>query len=190
VAGGWAGASCLTSVEIFDPLTNTWSDAAPLPVPRAFHTATLLPDGRVLIAGGRSNGTPGYDLYLSSTVIYDPETGIWSDGPELAAARMRHSATLLPDGRVLVVGGYAANWLASSEVLDPFTEKWAATEPLAAERGDHSATLLPSGKVLVTGGHGSIDSASAVELYDPTTGAWTAMPQLLAARNSHRDTAS
>jgi N-acetylneuraminic acid mutarotase len=103
------GVTALNSVEIYDPASNTWRQSAPLSQARFDHTATLLPDGRVLVTGGTriwdAWDDPG--ALLSSVEIYDPVSDTWSDLSSLQQARTEHTATLLPDGRVLVTGGRA-----------------------------------------------------------------------------------
>ena len=90
--------------ETYDPVTGVWTLTGPMSVQRMSHTLTLLPDGRVLAAGGEDPKGSDYFLY-SSTEIFDPETNTWSAGPELSQPRANHSATLMPDGRVLLAGG-------------------------------------------------------------------------------------
>ncbi len=94
------------NVEIFDPETGTWTPTDDLSQPSAGHSLTLLPDGRVLAAGGVHPVQIDSSIY-STTEIFDPSTNSWSPGPELAEPRTNHSATLLPDGRVLLIGGIA-----------------------------------------------------------------------------------
>ena len=94
------------NVEIYDPETGTWTPADDLSRPSAGHSLTLLPDGRVLAAGGVHPVQIDSGIY-STTEIFDPATDSWSPGPELAEPRTNHSATLLPDGRVLLIGGIA-----------------------------------------------------------------------------------
>src|SRR5204863_6843884 len=95
----------------------------------------------------------------------------------MAATRVNHTATLLLNGKVLVVGGFSAYGgpaLATAELYDPATETWTATSGLTTARSYHTATLLDNGKVLVAGGYGSSGPSASAELYDPATGTWTA----------------
>ncbi len=91
----------MSSAELYDPATGTWAATGGLGTTRAFHTATLLPSGQVLVAGGTNDGLNG----LSSAELYDPATGTWTATGSLATARSTHTATLLPSGQVLVAGG-------------------------------------------------------------------------------------
>ncbi len=137
----------ITTVSI-QAAPNTWSDTGSLGTARHKHTATLLPDGKVLVVGG-----VGSSGYLASAELYDPATGVWSATGSLTTARYNHTATLLPDGKVLVVGGYGSSgYLTSAELYDPATGTWSTTGSLATARDKHTATLLPDGKVLVVGG--------------------------------------
>ena len=187
VTGGYNGnifngSNWLASSELFDPGTAVWSPAASLGSARLFATATLLANGKVLVAGGY-NGS----AYLASAELYDPATGTWIATGSLATERQLHAATLLPNGKVLVVGGYNGSYLASAELYDPASGTWAATGSLATTRQYHSATLLPNGKVLVAGGYNPTSLASA-ELYNPASGNWTAAGSLTAGRYMHTAT--
>jgi N-acetylneuraminic acid mutarotase len=131
------------------------------------HTATLLPDGRVLVAGSFSN----------SAELYDPRSGSWTAGGSVAGVYGGHTATLLADGTVLVAGGYdSTGALASAELYDPSTGSWTATGNMQERRTGHAATLLPNGRVLVEGGcnscasSGNNDPLASAELYDPGSG--------------------
>ena len=107
----------------------------------------------------------------------------------LATARLNHTATLLPNGKVLVAGGLRGGTLASAELYDPANGTWAATGSLATARYCHTATLLPNGKVLVAGGRdSSLNTLASAELYDPTSGTWTTTGSLATARYSHTAT--
>jgi len=124
--------------------SGTWSETGSLITARDRHTATLLPNGKVLAAGGEGD---------ASTELYDPGSGSWTATGRLATRRYDHTATLLPNGKVLVAAGFnLSGWLASAELYDPATGTWTATDRLATARSNHTATLLPNGKVLAAGG--------------------------------------
>lgn len=192
VAGGCGkGTPCdtvLASAEIYDPRTALWSPIAPLPSPRLFHTATLLRDGRVLVAGGCVSDP--CEEGLSSGEIFDPASGSWTSAGNMAQGRQFHSASLLPDGRVLVAGGCAYEMcptpFTSAELFDPSTSGWSSARNLAEGRFLHSATLLADGRVLVAGGLAGPDAALASsELYDPATGSWSVTGVMGGARECH-----
>ena len=147
------------------------------------HTATLLPNGKVLVAGGENAAAD-----LASAELYDPASGTWTTTGSLVNSRSQHTATLLPNGKVLVAGGLGDGGpLASAELYDPASGTWTATGSLATARDGHTATLLPNGKVLVAGGFNGSYFASA-ELYDPVSGTWTATGSLATARSLHSAT--
>jgi hypothetical protein len=146
---------------LYDPATGAWSATASLATARYGHTATLLPNGKVLVASGWSGSTSD----TASAELYDPETG-WTATGSLATARGLHTATLLPNGKVLVAGGGFGTAFASAELYDPGTGTWTATGSLATARESHTATLLPNGKVLVVGGAGGSGYLASAELYD------------------------
>jgi large repetitive protein len=156
--------------------TVSFDKTGSLATAREEHTATFLPNGKVLVAGGYTGGNNGVDL--ASSELYDPASGTWTATGSLATARSLHTATLLPNGKVLVVGGYGA--LASAELYDSASGTWTATGSLATPRYGHTATLLPNGKVLVTAGFTgtNFDTLASAELYDPASGTWTATGSL------------
>jgi WD40 repeat protein len=137
-----------------------FEETGSLATARYFHTATLLPNGKVLVAGGGGNSG-----YLASAELYDPATGTWTATGSLHTARWIHTATLLPNGKVLVAGGF--DTLSSAELYDSASGTWTATGSLANPRFSHTATLLPNGKVLVAGGELPYNVVlSSAELYD------------------------
>jgi hypothetical protein len=136
--------------------------------PRTDFTATLLPDGKVLVAGGLHSGVQAAAAELAAAELYDPGSGSWTATASLVTPRTGHAATLLPDGKVLVAGGYGGNGaLASAELYDPGSGSWTAAGSMVTPRQSHTATLLPDGKVLVAGGFGAEAPVVTAELYDP-----------------------
>ena len=179
VVGGWGNASTglgrLDSAELYDPVTGNWSNTGHLSSPRVGHSATLLNNGRVLVAGGDTGVSPP-DFALTSTVeLYDPATGTWALTGSMTTTRSGHTATLLQDGRVLVAGGYNNNVVKTAELYDPPTGAWLPTGELNVARYGHTATRLVDGSVLIAKGSDDADLAftlSSAELYDPSSGAW------------------
>jgi hypothetical protein len=163
--------------------SGVFNDTGSLGAARSRHTATLLPNGKVLAAGG-VNGI----VALASALLYDPASGTWSSTVP-PAARYYHTATLLPNGKVLVVGGAGAgSQLASAELYDPVLATWTATGSLGIGRSIHTATLLPNGKVLIAGGDHSGTASTSAELYDPAAGTWSITGSLFFARALHTAT--
>ncbi|WP_437729606.1 kelch repeat-containing protein [Sorangium sp. So ce861] len=162
-------------------------------VARKVHTATLLPSGKVLVAGGWDvQYAKETFLTLDSAEIYDPVADSWSFTGSMNYPRGEHTATLLSSGKVLVVGGQLADFHngilhKSAELYDPETGAWTAAASMAFERNGHTATLLSSGKVLVVGGPGDIQPGR-VELYDPETDQWTFTGPMIQPRIWHAAT--
>ena len=176
VAGGVRFPEALSnyqSVEIYDPASDSWSVTASTSTSHDRGTATVLQDGRVLIAGGQD----------SSAEIYDPATATWSPAANMSKVRTNHTATLLSNGKVLVTGGFSTPASTSSaELYDPATNSWTGAASMMNTRGLHTATLLPNGDVLVVGG--SDNSGATAEIYHPASDSWTSTPNLT---NTHID---
>ncbi len=167
---------------------GVWSTTGSLNTGRLKHTATVLPNGQVLVVGGYSGRNSDY---WNSAELYDPATGTWATTGSLLAARGygSHTATLLPNGKVLVVGGDTGGYYtADAELYDPASGTWAMTGSLNAARRYHTATLLANGKVLVVGGSGSGGWLNSAELYDPASGTWTTTGSLKTPRCYHTAT--
>ena len=170
------------------PFSGTWAATGSLLAARAQHTATLLPNGKVLVSGGLDSS--GVSV-LASTELYDPAAGTWMPTGALITARYAHTATLLPNGHVLVSGGlnaYNGQGVVIAELYDPVAGLWISTSDITIARAFHTATLLPDGKVLVSGGIGTAGFLASAELYDPVAGTWTTTGSLVTARYFHTAT--
>lgn len=191
VAGSYvSGGDPLASAELYDPTYGRWTATGSMTTGRGGHTATLLPDGRVLVVGGGAEDTLLEGGPRSSTAeMYDPDTGGWTAIRNMTEARIGHSATLLPDGSLLVVGG-SGNFL-ETELYDPISGRWIATGSTSTAQGvGHTATLLLDSRVLVTGGNpgSEWDPLATAELYDPGSGRWAAATSMATARSGHTGT--
>jgi len=177
VEGGLAGGSTIvTTAELYNPSTGTWSPAGVLPHPRYAHTATLLSTGDVMVTGGCVASS--CSAVTGVTEIYNHITGIWTTANNsLNAPRAFQTATLLGSGKVLVVGGCGTsscvNRLSSSEIFSPNNSNlalstWTNGPTSSVPRYLHTATLLSNGKVLVAGGYAGYAAYNQADLYDPT----------------------
>ena len=129
-------------------------------------------------------------MIFNSSVAQPLQAPSFTNTGAMTTARSGHTATLLPNGKVLVAGGGGVSSASSAELYDPATGMWTATGSMATYREYHTATLLPNGKVLVAGGTGSNNTLGA-ELYDPATGTWTAAGSMTtAAYGPHGDLAA
>jgi hypothetical protein len=191
VAGGWTGSvsspTALNTAELYNPANNSWSPAGSLASARAYHTATLLTNGKVLVAGGFP--LPPAVIPNASAELYDPNNNTWAAAGSLANGRMEHTATLLPTGQVLVAGGFGTAYLVTAELYDPVANTWGSGGNLNAARNWHTATLLPTGQVLVAGGFGTTTfPIASTELYNPTLNSWASTGILSTPRTWHTAT--
>jgi N-acetylneuraminic acid mutarotase len=173
------------NAEMYDPTNGTWTATGPLP---QLHgpSVTLLPNGKVLLAGGQKNtDASGNNVVIyASAELFDPASETYTATGSLVTPRIDHMATLLANGKVLVTGGRNSSGpLTSAELYDPANGTWTATGNISAVRNGSTATLLPNGKALLAGGSNSNGASS--ELYDPASGTWTATGSFNIARVGH-----
>lgn len=159
VAGGRSldGRESLSSAELYDPQSGSWSATGDMLSPGS-GDAVLLDDGRVLL------------VREASAELYDPTTGSWAPAaPMTTRDHITYTVTRLVDGRVLLAG------MGGAEVYDPESDSWTRTGDMLTPRYNHVATLLLDGRVLVAGGDEEPDSEiHTAELYDSATGSWSA----------------
>jgi len=193
----------LSSVEIYNPATGTWSNGAALSGRTLAPALTLLSTGKVMVSGGVSVtiffGIPLGANSTTSVRLYDPANNSWTSGASMAQARAGHqyNQVTLNDGRVLMTGGVnvpsllnasIAAPIGGAEVYNPTTNSW-QTVNMPTVRALHSATVLADGRVAACGGaQGTLTvpvPIANVDVFDPTTNTWSSAPNLTAARGSH-----
>lgn len=165
----------LASAEVYDGATGSFEATGSMAVSRMDPTAAPLPDGRVLVVGGQvwgGGGTP-----LASAEIYDPESGEFSPTGSMAVTRFGAMSAPLPDGRILVAGGYGAGSLSSAEIYDPETGEFSPTGSMASPHGLGMAATLPDGSVLIAS-RGSGENALRSEIYNPVAETFSFGPEM------------
>lgn len=178
VFGNWADTNV---TDLYDPTTNSFTRVGNMIRGRRGHTTVRLQDGRVLAIGGRYfNSTSGVDVTLNSVEVFDPATETWSSTGSMNVARENFFSTLLPNGKVLVVGGMrrapGTTYLSSVEIYDPSTGVFTYTNSMPQTRGEAIGVTLANGKVLIAGGYSDASGhmKSAI-LFDPSTNAWSSI---------------
>ena len=185
VSDGYGGSvtSSPATLLVLSQFTGTGS----LIASRGYHTATLLPNGKVLVVGGRNGNA--FPFARADAELYDPTTARFERSGTLAIARPGFTATLLPNGNVLLAGGLIRNpGDPSAEVFDSATGTFSVTGNLGTLRMGHTATLLPNGDVLLAGGAYIGDPSTSAELYTQSTGTFAPTGSLMAARSDHTAT--
>jgi hypothetical protein len=191
IVGGQAFDASQPTAELFNPATGTSSATGSMSTPRSFHTATLLADGRVLIAGGHQFNS--FNSALDTGELYDPTTGLFTPLLQTMATRREgHTATLLADGRVLIAGGFVDFQppLSNAEIFDPGDLSFTPTGSLAHGRGSHTANRLPDGRVMVAGGQSGFagDAMDSAEIYDPALESFAEAGTMAVPRAGHSAT--
>ena len=173
--------SCCVAVPVFAQASGTWTATGTLNFPRVGHTATLLANGQVLVAGGEdSSGN-----LVASSELYNPATGTWTVSGRMLTARYDHTATLLANGDVLVAGGISGTYTASAEIYSPSTGQWTATGSMTMPRAFAAAALLTNGHVLMAGGSNADGTSNTTaELYNPAAGQWTTTASMPSSHTS------
>jgi hypothetical protein len=179
---------------LYDSATGVFSGTGSMTANRGDHTATLLANGKVLIAGGADQDPTGTGM--ASAELYDPGTGTFTQTGSMAVGRFLHTATPLQNGKVLIVGGAltsASAPFATAELYDPSTGSFVMTGTMATAREQHTATLLADGRVLIVGGTtsastGDLRPTTTAEVYDPSTGSFSLTGSLAEARTLHTAT--
>jgi N-acetylneuraminic acid mutarotase len=191
IIGGYEGDSetgtPLATAEIYDPKTGTFALTGSLSIGRRNHTATLLNDGTVLVAGGY-NGD-----HLNSPEIYNPKTGIFSSGGAMSNNRRFPSASLLANGMVILAGGFdngdiPSGTMNSADLYLPTKNQFAPTGAMHTARGRHTATNLNNNEILITGGYNGITVFQSAEIYNISTAKFSAIGSMNQARWRHTET--
>lgn len=188
-APGGNGMSTGWSTRMATFTLNPFGATGSLGTPRFLPAVTLLPSGKVLVAGG-SNSTGAFNNAISTAELYDPATGSFTATGSMTTPRAEPQGILLPNGKVLVAGGYdtSGGVLASAELYDPVTGTFTAIGSMTVKRVAFAATLLPNGKVLIAGGSSSgvpSGNLASAELYDLTTGTFTATGSMTTSRTTY-----
>jgi WD40 repeat protein len=175
-------------LEIYDPSTGTFTPTENMHAKRYGHAATLLPNGKVLIAGGLLNTSS--DHGIASAELYDPSTGTFTLISDMRFPQFAPTASLLPNGKVLIASGPDVDGIFRLfQIYDPDSQSFTSSRDTAALYW-HTATLFPNGNVLLAGGGDSLlwQSLPGAALYDAVTGNFQPLGNMTASRFLHTAT--
>ncbi|WP_165220104.1 kelch repeat-containing protein [Aquisphaera insulae] len=174
IIGGYSG-GILSTVQSYDPATQTLSTVAPLPIAIYDHAATTGPDGTVYVLGGDSDS----GSYLDTAYTYNPATDTWTQVASLPTGRDYLSAATGPDGKIYAIGGHTSlGYTTEVDAYDPGTGTWTQVAPLPVATAYAAATTGPDGRIYLIAGYTSSGNTSSVYAYDTATDTWTQVADL------------
>ncbi len=186
----------LSTVEMYDPVTDTWTQKSDMPTPRSTRTCVLA--GKIYAIGGSAIGLLVREREpwrLKTVEVYDPATDTWRKSQSLLHARDGLTTTVV-DGKIYAIGGtgwpqipaHPGPFLASVEVFNPKTHRWGPTAKMPAPKSGHTASAM-NGKIYIIGGgfrgNGPFMYLSTIEIYDPQTDKWTQVPDMPVGKFGH-----
>ena len=183
-----------TTCELYNPATGTWSETGSIHDKRLDHTATLLKNGLVLVAGGMCIESNKCFIPCTTCELYNPATGTWSQTGSIHGMSVYGFTTLLKNGSVLIFVASGNGKTISCELYNPITGTWSQTGSIHDKRSSPTATILKNGLVLVAGGMCIGDSSkytipcTTCELYNPATGTWSQTGSIHDKRSNHNAT--
>jgi N-acetylneuraminic acid mutarotase len=166
--GGNNSSGNLSTVEAYNPSTNTWTTEASMPTARAGLAAVAGPDGKIYAIGGATGIS-----YQSTVEAYDPGTNTWTSVASMPTARYDLAAVTGSDGRIYAIGGYNGDYVSTVEAYDPGTNTWTTVASMPTARAVLAAVAGPDGKIYAIGGGNNSGLSNTVEAYDPGTNSWT-----------------
>ncbi len=190
---GWSLKSKkLTTVEMYDPATDTWTQKADMPTPRSYLSTSVM-DGKIYAIGGMSSSNEQWRL--ETVEIYDPLTDTWAKAKDITHPRSCTAISVV-NGEIYAMGGRGWSgiqnepdpYLSSVEVFNPKTNQWQKRTEMPAPKTSHTASII-DGKIYVIGGYvgegNEVKNLATIESYDPATDCWTQEPDMLIGKSGH-----
>ena len=172
--GGFSTAGFLNTVEVYDPLSNAWGTAAPMPTVRYLAAAAAL-NGKIYVIGGLATDVSN----VNTVEVYDPATKSWSTAASMPTARRALAAVTL-NNKIYALGGFGGQYLSTVEVYDAASDTWSAAADMPTARVGLAAAVV-NGKIYAAGG-GNGNSLDSLEVYDPSANSWSTATSMLTAR--------